>query len=66
MGGHYLLLDFFYIYIYIINIYTFENKNHNHQVGIFLFSWDLNQQKPVQKTLLKLSKLHVYKSEHCT
>ena len=32
------------------NIYTFENKNHNHQVGgIFLCTWDLNQQESVPR-----------------
>ena len=36
-------------YIYISNIYRFENKNHNHQVGIFVYTWDLNQQEPVQR-----------------
>ena len=40
---------YIYAYKYVVNIHTFENKNHNHQVGIFLCTWDLNQQEPVQK-----------------
>ena len=44
-----IYLFIYLFYIYIINIYTFENKIHNHQVGIFLFTWDLNQQEPDQR-----------------
>ena len=44
-----ILYIYIYIYIYIINIHTFENKIHNHQVGIFLFTWDFNQQEPDQR-----------------
>ena len=46
---HCSFIFFIYIYTYIINICTFENKIHNHQVGIFLFTWNLNQQEPDQR-----------------
>ena len=32
-----------------LHIYTSENKKGNHQVGIFLCTWDLNQQERVQR-----------------
>ena len=43
-------LSFFFFFFYIIKIYTFENKSHNHQVDIFLCTWDLIQQEPVQRS----------------
>ena len=41
---------YIFIYIYISSTFTrLKNKIHNHQIGIFLFTWDLNQQEPDQR-----------------
>ena len=46
----FILAYFLIFFFYIINIYTFENKNHNHQADIFLCTWDLIQQEPIQRS----------------